>query len=259
MNLFSAEVNILWPALIAGILVVISHVPMGQQVLARGIVFIDLAIAQVAGLGVIAAHRFGVGVGGWATQFAAVAAALAGALLLTWTERKRPEAQEALIGILFVLASTAQILVLANDPHGGEDLRDLLAGQILWVSTEQLVRTAVVTAVFVGIWFLGRERFGRIGFYVLFAVMVTAAVQLVGVYLVFTSLIVPAVATYRYAPNRQLAIGYGLAMASYVVGLAISVVTDLPSSPVIVWTMALLGLLVHLMGNHRSVPASPGQ
>ena len=152
MNLFSAEVNILWPALIAGILVVISHVPMGQQVLARGIVFIDLAIAQVAGLGVITAHRFGVGVGGWTTQAAAVAAALAGALLLTWTERKRPEVQEALIGILFVLASTAQILVLANDPHGGEDLRDLLAGQILWVSTEQLVRTAVVTAAMLRTW-----------------------------------------------------------------------------------------------------------
>jgi zinc/manganese transport system permease protein len=256
MNLLSAEVNLLLPALIAGILVVVSHVPMGQQVLARGIVFIDLAIAQVAGLGVITAHRFGVGVGGWITQLAAVAAALAGAVLLTWTERKRPEAQEALIGILFVLASTAQILVLANDPHGGEDLRDLLAGQILWVSNEQLVRTAAVTAIFAVVWFLWRERAGRIGFYVLFAVMVTAAVQLVGVYLVFTSLIVPAVATYRYAPNRQLPIGYALAAASYVAGLAISVVTDLPSSPVIVWTMALIGLGVHLMGNHRAAATS---
>ncbi len=251
MNLLSAEVNILWPALIAGFLVVISHVPLGQQVLARGIVFIDLAIAQVAGLGVIAAHRFGVGIGGWTTQVAAVAAALAGALLLTWTERKRPEAQEALIGILFVLASTAQILVLANDPHGGEDLRDLLAGQILWVSTEQLVRTAVVTGIFAVVWFLWRERIGRIGFYVLFSVMVTAAVQLVGVYLVFTSLIVPAVATYRYAANRQLPIGYALAIASYIVGLAASVVTDLPSSPVIVWAMALIGLIVHVAGNQR--------
>jgi zinc/manganese transport system permease protein len=257
MNLFSAEVNILWPALIAGILVVISHVPLGQQVLARGIVFIDLAIAQVAGLGVIAAHRFGMGVSGWTTQMAAVAAALAGSLLLTWTERRRPEVQEALIGILFVLASTAQILVLANDPHGGEDLKDLLAGQILWVSTEQLVRTAVITAVFVAVWFRWRERIGRIGFYVLFALMVTAAVQLVGVYLVFTSLIVPAVATCRHAPSRQLLIGYGLAIASYVAGLAASVVTDLPSSPVIVWAMGAFGLVVHLLGNyHGRKPAS---
>ena len=112
--------------------------PLGQQVLARGIVFIDLAIAQVAGLGVIAASSFGLPIEGWGAQAAAGAAALAGALLLTWTERKRPEIQEALIGILFILASTAQILVLANDPHGGENLKDLLAGQILWVSTEQL-------------------------------------------------------------------------------------------------------------------------
>ena len=100
--------------------------------------------------------------------------------------------QEALIGVLFVLASTAQILLLANDPHGGEDLKDLLAGQILWVSTEQLVRAAVLTALFLVAWFRWRERFGRIGFYVLFALMVTVSVQLVGVYLVFTSLIVPA-------------------------------------------------------------------
>src|SRR5262245_60184571 len=169
MSDLSANLSILGPALIAGLLVALSHVPMGQQVLARGIVFIDLAIAQVAGLGVIAAHNFGLGAeSNWSTQVSAAVAALLGALLLTWTERKRPEVQEALIGVLFVLASTAQILILANNPHGGEDLRDLLAGQILWVSTEQLVRTAVVTAVSVAVWFLWRERFGRLGLYVLF-------------------------------------------------------------------------------------------
>ena len=174
MSLFSTDVGILWPALVAGLLVVISHVPLGQQVFARGIVFIDLAIAQVAGLGVIAASGFGLPVEGWTAQAAAGAAALAGALLLTWTERKRPEAQEALIGILFVLASAAQILLLANDPHGGENLKDLLSGQILWVSSAQLIRTAILTAVFCVVWFVWRERIGRIGFYLLFAVVVTA-------------------------------------------------------------------------------------
>ncbi|TAK55688.1 MAG: metal ABC transporter permease [Gammaproteobacteria bacterium] len=246
MNLLSTDLSILWPALIAGILVAISHVPLGQQVLARGIVFIDLAIAQVAGLGVIAAASFGLPIEGWGAQAAAGAAALAGALLLTWTERRRPEIQEALIGILFILASTAQILVLANDPHGGENLKDLLAGQILWVSGAQLFRTAVLTAVFALVWFLWRERIGRVGFYVLFALVVTASVQLVGVYLVFTTLIVPAVATYRYAARWQLTLGYALAIGSYLAGLAASVVTDLPSSAVIVWMMAVLGLLVHL-------------
>src|SRR5215475_10657690 len=157
MSSVEAELSILWPALVAGILVVLSHVPLGQQVLTRGIVFIDLAIAQVAGLGVIAAHTMGFGAEGWTTQIAAVVAALLGALLLNWTERNRPEVQEALIGVLFVLASTAQILLLANDPHGGEDLKDLLAGQILWVTPEQLIRAAVLTTIFAVAWFKWRE------------------------------------------------------------------------------------------------------
>lgn len=257
MSDLASSLSILWPALIAGLLVMLSHVPLGQQVLRRGIVFIDLAIAQVAGFGVIAAHTFGMELEGWTTQAAAVIAALLGALLLTWTERKRPEVQEALIGILFVLASTAQILLLANNPHGGEQLKDLLAGQILWVSTEQLVRAAALTAIFLVVWFKWRERIGQAGFYVLFAVMVTSSVQLVGVYLVFATLIVPAVATHRHALSRQLRTGYGLAAASYVLGLAASLVTDLPSSPVIVWAMALVGILVHLAV--RGSPVQPSR
>jgi zinc/manganese transport system permease protein len=246
MSDLTGDIGILWPALVAGALVVLSHVPLGQQVLRRGIVFIDLAIAQVAGLGVIAAHSLGLEAQGWLTQAAAVVAALLGALLLTWTEKKRPEVQEALIGALFVLASTAQILLLANNPHGGEALKDLLAGQILWVSNEQLIRAAVLTAIFLVTWFRWRKRIGTIGFYVLFALMVTQSVQLVGVYLVFTTLIVPALATYRHARQRHLVLGYMVGLVSYVIGLAVSLVTDLPSSPVIVWAMAMLGILLHL-------------
>jgi zinc/manganese transport system permease protein len=251
MNETYADLSILWPALVAGVIVLLSHVPLGQQVLKRGIVFIDLAIAQVAGLGVIAAHAAGMELQDWQTQGAAVVAALLGAMLLNWTDRKRPEVQEAVIGVLFVLASTAQILLLANDPHGGEALKDLLAGQILWVSNEQLARAAVLTAVFLFAWFRFRERIGNVGFYVLFALVVTTSVQLVGVYLVFTTLIVPALATYRHAPSRQLWLGYGVALGSYVAGLAASLVTDLPSSPVIVWAMAVLGILMHLTARRR--------
>jgi zinc/manganese transport system permease protein len=229
---------------------VLSHVPLGRQVLRRGIVFIDLAIAQVAGLGVIAAQSAGLDLHGWKTQAAAVVAALLGALLLTWTERRRPEVQEALIGVLFVLASTAQILLLANDPHGGEQLKDLLAGQILWVSTEQLLRAAVLTALFLVVWFRWRDRLGTVGFYVVFSLMVTTSVQLVGVYLVFTTLIVPALAVYRHARGKQVWLGYALGFASYVTGLGLSLLTDLPSSPVIVWAMAVMGILLHLTARH---------
>src|SRR5439155_12261285 len=100
MNLSAAELSILLPALVAGILVTATHVPLGTQVLARGIVFIDLAIAQIAGCGVLLADQLGFEPEGAAVQVAALAAALAGALLLTWTERVWPEVQEAVIGVV---------------------------------------------------------------------------------------------------------------------------------------------------------------
>src|SRR5258707_11437420 len=105
MTLGNIELSILWPAFLAGLLVLSTHVPLGRQVLARGIVFIDLAIAQVAGLGVTAADALGFEPEGWRVQAAAVAAALVGALVLTWSERKWPEVQEALIGVLFGFAA----------------------------------------------------------------------------------------------------------------------------------------------------------
>ena len=126
MNWSALDWGILGPALIAGLLVLATHVPLGMQVLARGIVFIDLAIAQIAGLGVIAADAAGLPEGGWAVQAAAVTAALLGAALLTWTERKAPEQQEALIGVLFILAQRP-VTFLAKEPL----FRMPLLGQIL--------------------------------------------------------------------------------------------------------------------------------
>ncbi len=108
--------HILLPALLAGLLVLATHVPLGAQVLQRGIVFIDLAIAQIAGIGVIAADAMGLEPQGWAVQVAALSAALLGALALTWTERRWPEIQEALIGVLFVLASCAGLLAAGRQP-----------------------------------------------------------------------------------------------------------------------------------------------
>ncbi|MBI3545281.1 MAG: metal ABC transporter permease, partial [Gammaproteobacteria bacterium] len=204
MNWQALDINILGPAFCAGLLVLATHVPMGQQVLARGIVFIDLAIAQIAGLGVIAADAMGWEPQGFAVQIAAVTAALLGALLLTFTEKRWPEVQEALIGVLFVLAACAGIVLLADNPHGGEHLKDLLVGQILWVSYKQLIPAALLTAFLLALWFGAGKRLGRIGFYAMFAVAVTISVQLVGVYLVFASLIIPALAGRFHLARRQL-------------------------------------------------------
>src|SRR5690242_4498192 len=144
MNLDAFSAAILLPAFLAGLLVLATHVPLGMQVLARGIVFIDLAIAQVATFGVIAADRFGFEPEGWVAQAAAVASALLGAALLTWTEKRWPDVQEALIGVLFAVAASGGMILVANSPHGGEHLQDLLAGQILWSSYAHLVPVAIL-------------------------------------------------------------------------------------------------------------------
>ncbi len=246
MNDFAGAFSILWPALVAGILVVLSHVPLGQQVLRRGIVFIDLAIAQVAGLGVTAASSFGLEAEGWTVQVAAVSAALAGALLLTWTEKIWPEVQEALIGVLFVAAACVELLLLANNPRGGEHLKDLLVGQILWVSPERLIPVAVLYALALVAWFGLRRRMGQIGFYVLFALVVTQSVQLVGIYLVFASLIVPALAAKRFAEPLRLPVGYTVGLAGYVLGLVASSLFDLPTGAVIVVGLLAMSIIAAL-------------
>jgi len=257
MNWSAIDPGILGPALVAGLLVLATHVPLGMQVLDRGIVFIDLAIAQIAGLGVIAADAMGLPEHGWAVQAAAVCAALLGAALLTWTERRAERQQEALIGVLFVLAATGSILLLAGNPHGGEHLKDLLVGQILWVGAPQLVSLGVVTAVLLAALALGWiQRLGRFGFYAAFAVAVTASVQLVGVYLVFTSLIVPALATVRRQGHGRIATGYAVGAAGYVIGLAFSALFDLPSGAVIVWTLSGLAVLVALLLPGQEAPAA---
>jgi zinc/manganese transport system permease protein len=240
----SLELGIVLPAFLAGLLVIATHVPLGLQVLARGIVFIDLAIAQVAGLGVIVADGFGWEPQGWRVQVAACLAALLGALLLTWTDKRWPEVQEALIGVLFVVAASAALLMLANNPHGGEHLKDLLVGQILWVSPASLVPVAVIYAAILALWFTLRARLGHIGFYLLFAVAVTASVQLVGVYLVFASLIVPALAARGRSPRRQLPVAYAVGIAGYAAGILASALLDLPTGPVIVVALTLIFIAV---------------
>jgi len=237
------DFGILLPAMAAGLLVAATHVPLGVQVLNRGIVFIDLAVAQIAGLGVVFADWLGFEPQGAAVQVSALAAALAGALVLNWTEKLWPEVQEAVIGVAFVLAANAAILLLAANPHGAEHLKDLLVGQILWVTPGRLVWVAAASALIVAAWFAFGATIGRAGFYLLFACAVTVAVQLVGLYLVFATLIVPALAT-RLLSRGRIAVGYAIAALSYALGLALSLTADLPAGPLIVCSMIALGLVL---------------
>jgi len=253
MNLEAVEWTIVGPAMIAGLLVLSTHVPLGQVVLNRGIIFIDLAIAQVAGLGVIAASAFGWDESPLMVQVAAVSAALVAAAGLNWSEKRWPQTQEALIGTLFVLAATGSILLLSENPHGGEHLKDLLVGQILWTTWSMLITIGILYAVLLTVWFNAREKLGHIGFYVTFAFVVTASVQVVGVYLVFASLILPALATRRLHGARRLWAGYAIGAVSYFSGIIVSAVLDFPTGAVVVWAMALVAVFAGTwIGRHSS-------
>jgi zinc/manganese transport system permease protein len=160
---------------------------------------------------------------------------------------------------MFILAACAGILLLASNPHGGEHLQNLLVGQILWVNTTQLFWLAVVSVpVVVALWLGWVDRLGRFGFYGAFALAITASVQLVGVYLVFSSLIIPALATRDQRGARRTAIGYGIGAAGYALGLVLSALFDLPSGAVIVCTLAVcavLGALAFRPAQLEPVPA----
>jgi len=238
------ELSIILPAFVASLLVLSTHVPLGTEVLRRGIIFIDLAIAQVAGLGVIAADTMGWEAEGWMVQIAAVSAALIAAFILHWTDKRWPAIQEALIGACFVLAATAGILMLAENPHGGEHLKELLVGQVLWVNFEQLLPVAIISALVLSTWYWMRDHLRGFGFYALFAFAVTASVQLVGIYLVFACLIIPALST-RHIERRgmRIACGYGVGIVGCLAGLVFSVTGDLPAGAVIVWSLAISALI----------------
>lgn len=251
MNAEFLDWTIIGPAFVAGLIVLSTHVPLGHEVVKRGIIFIDLAIAQIAGLGVIAAHSMDWEQDGYEVQLVAVGAALIAAIGLNWSEKHWPKQQEALIGILFILAATGGILLLAGNPHGGEHLKELLAGQILWSTWGSLLPTLAVYVVLLTIWFSMRERLGPIGFYVVFAIAVTASVQIVGIYLVFASLVIPALATQSMTRNKRLLVGYAVGAAAYFLGIVLSAIVDLPTGAIIVWTMAAIALAVGLMPSHK--------
>ena len=235
-------IEIVGPALTAGLMIALTHAPLGIEVLRRGIIFIDLAIAQIAGLGLVFAGLYIREAGWWVAQCAALACALLAGLFFRFMERKAPRHQEAVIGCSFILAASLALLLLADHPHGGDEVRHLLSGQILFVTWADVLAHTPVYAVIPSLWFLLPAVRRTLWFYLLFAVAITSSVQLVGVYVVFASLILPALAGVSAESPHATAWGCGaLAVFS---GITLSTWLDLPAGPFLVITYAAACLLV---------------
>jgi zinc/manganese transport system permease protein len=254
-----------WP-LVAALVLAAIHAWLGLHVLARGVIFVDLALAQVAALGVTVALFAGHAPHDPASYWYALGFTAAGAALFA-SLRDRPRLlaaaipQEALIGIVYAVAAALTVLVLERVPLGGEQIKALLVGSILAVTRDDVLHVGGLYAV-IGVvhWLcrrplaalsfgggVARARLWDFVFYLTFGLVVTSSVRIAGVLLVFAYLIVPAVvgAALASAPARRLLAGWTVGSVASVVGLAMSYRWDLPPGAAIV---ATLGATLFLVG-----------
>ena len=238
--------EIVAPAFCAGLMIALTHAPLGLEVFKRGIIFIDLAIAQFAGLGMVVANLLFQEPAWWIIQIAALGSAIAAALVFRITERIVPLEQEAIIGSSFVLAGAMALLLLANQPHGGEEVQHLLSGQILFVSWQDVHFHAPVYLGILLMWFgwPNQARKGNL-FYLLFAIAITSSVQLVGVFVVFASLILPALASSNL--KNKVISAWVCGVASVFIGIGVSAGIDAPTGPVLVIAYATSAAIIRIL------------
>jgi zinc/manganese transport system permease protein len=261
--------ELMLPALIVSLILVGIHGYLGIHIIARGVIFVDLALAQVAALGWAAAglglsHQLSAWTGipeaeaGYAVGIVATLTAAA-LLSVTRVEHHRVP-QEAIIGIVYVVASAGTILLAAQAPRGSEHVEQLLSGSLLWVTWPEIIKTGLVYAAIGGAHWLLRERFLTISmtpeearrrgwtvagwdflFYALFGVVVTSSVAIAGVLVVFSFLVIPAVIAFLFSerPGRLLAIAWSSGTLATLLGIYTSYLTDWPTGPTVVCAFAL--------------------
>lgn len=213
--------------------------PLGAQVLARGVVFIDLAVAQIAACGVLAVGMAVEHPPLWMTSSSAAVAALLGSALVWWLARRWPAQREALIGLVYVAGASTAVIAAGLDPHGREHLATLLAADVLWAPWAGALLLAAAAILVLGIAATGGLRRDAV-FYPTFALALSAAVPVLGLYLVFAFLIAPALWSVQGILARYTVL---LAAGASALGLGISWALDWPSGACIAAMLCLAGLV----------------
>lgn len=250
------------------------HGYLGLHVLLRNVIFVDLALAQIAAFGAVIAFFFGHAPGTLPSFGFSLAATVVGAAVFSWSRMRRERVpQEAIIGITYVIASAATILIADQAPEGAEHIKELLAGTIIWVTWPTVIKDLIVYSA-VGVFhYAFRRRFIQISedpeaafaaglrvrwwdfvFYLSFGLVITLSVEIAGVLMVFTYLVAPAIialaTTERW--GGRIAIAWLVGFAGSALGLIASYRWDLPSGPAIV---CALGLFLLLFAGWRRVAA----
>lgn len=248
---------------VACMVLVAIHSYLGLHVIAREVIFVDLSLAQMAALGTTTGLLVGVAPGSTSAQLLAVAFTVMGAAIFaaTRTHDRGKVPQEAVIGIVYVVASAAALLVADKAPRGADAIKDVLVGTILWVTWPTIAKLAVAYAVLGVALFLLRRRFETISFdpagaaakgwrlrwwdfwfYLIFGMVITFSVPIGGVLLVFSFLVVPAVTAFLFTrrPGPLTIISWSTGAVASGTGLALSYGYDLPTGPTMVCAFGLV-------------------
>ena len=241
-------ISVLLPALAAGLIVISTHIVLGRQVLQRGIVFIDLAIAQIASLGVVISHLMtdGSAETSLPQQLLPYVFSLSASLFIAYLAHYIEHELEAIIGCIYVVSAAAVLLVLTHNPYGAEQIERSLAGHIFWISGIDLLIPSCISLLFFLLIFCMPQLQQSWLFYPIFAVIVTMSVELVGVYLVFSSLIMPALGTINIPGKNGVSMACILGATGYLVGLIAACYLDLPGGASTVISLAGVCLLFRL-------------
>src|SRR5262249_15130029 len=262
--------DLLWPSFLVATCLVAIHSHLGLQVLARKVIFVDLALAQVAALGATVAFMLGHSAQSVATYGYSCVFTLLAAVVLAFTRPWGTRVpQEALVGVVYVMAAAAAILVIDLAPQGAEELTDTFTGNMLTSgSLELLVIATIDAAVGLTHWLLRHRLTGaapliwEIFFYTTFGLVVTSSVAIAGVLLVFSILIIPAVigVLFSTSPRRQLVIAWAVGTFTSAAGLALSFLFDWPTGATMVCAFGVVlaaagGLYPFLRGNLKLAAA----
>src|SRR5690348_10113909 len=261
-----------WP-IVACVLLPWLLVYLGLHVVQRGIIFVDIAMAQMASLGICVALLFRFDLHGWTTFAIALAFTILGGAIFSLTGKRASKIpQEAIIGIAYVVAAAAAVLLLSRAAEGDEQIKNMLVGNILLVSPRDVWERFILFVVVGLCHFVLRKNFLLVSFdrdrayqeglrvrwwdflfYALFGLIVTSFVRIAGVLLIFTYLIVPAVCGINLARRigNRLLVGWIVALVGGVAGLFFSYWWDLPSGAAIVCTFGALLILISLIGLWR--------
>lgn len=252
------NLDLMLPPIVAGLVILSIHAYLGLHVLGRGVIFVDLAFAQIAALGTTVGLLVGFEVGTATSLAFALGFTLVGALIFSFTRMEKSIVpQEAIIGTSYVVASAAVILLAGLSAEGAEHVSETLTGSLIWIDWPAITKMAVVYAIIGSIHYGLRHRFLAVTFapekagnvrlwdfwfYVTFGVVIAFSVEVAGVLMVFSALVIPAVIAFLYTNQfgRALLIAWLAGAIAVVGGIGTSFYMDLPTGPLLVCFFGLV-------------------